>query len=175
MTTSAPATPNPSPTPNPALTLTAEQSAQLLDLLGLPADTTDPTLILATVADLVAQAEGADCANPTQANAVAAAKRLGLEVLEPDVLASLRRDAAECRTLKAAVERQRVEAAVDAALRQGKITAARRSHWVTLIEADPAMADVLAGLPDELALPLAPIGHGVDAEGGAPVTGWLFD
>jgi hypothetical protein len=79
---------------------------------------------------------------------------------------SLRREATEGRTLKASVERQAIEASVEDAIHRGKITAARRKHWVSLIGADPGMAEVLASVPDETAVPLTEIGHGVDSESG---------
>jgi hypothetical protein len=143
---------------------TPEQSAQLLAALGLPADTTDAELILATVADLVAQAT--DPADPAPSAVAAAAARVGLDVVDADTLAALRHDAAEGRRIKAAAEAQRIEASVDDAIRKGKITLSRRRHWVDLISADPGMADVLAGVPDETAVPLTEIGHGVDSENG---------
>jgi hypothetical protein len=42
---------------------------------------------------------------------------------------------------------------------------------VNLIAADPGMADVLAAVPNETAVPITEIGHGVDTEG----TGELAD
>jgi hypothetical protein len=72
--------------------------------------------------------------------------------------------AAEGRQIKAAAEQAKTAAAVDDAIRKGKITAGRRKHWVSLIAADPGMADVLASVPDETAVPLSEIGHGVDSE-----------
>ncbi len=63
----------------------------------------------------------------------------------------------------AAAAKARIEAAVDDAINKGKITAARRKHWVTLIEADPAMERTLADLPNESAVPMTEIGHSVDA------------
>jgi Mu-like prophage I protein len=149
-----------------ALTLNDDQAAALLDMLGLPPDTTDVDTVLATIKDLVTdeQGEGDDMTKPSAV--AAAAKRAGLEVVDASTLQLLQRDAAEGRTLKASVEQQRVEAAVDDAISKGKITAARRKHWVSLIGADPGMADVLAGVPNETAVPMTEVGHGVDSESG---------
>lgn len=153
--------------------LTPEQSAQLLELLGLPADTTDPELILATIDDLAKQA--ADAANQKPSDVAAAAKKQGLDVIDADTLTALRHDAAQGRQLVAATAAQKIAASVDDAISKGKITAARRKHWVTLIEADPAMADVLAAVPDETAVPLAEIGHGGgDNEGGPGRDDWFY-
>ena len=77
---------------------------------------------------------------------------------------ALRRDAAEGRKLAAAAALAKVEAAVDDAINNGKITPARRKHWVTLIEADPEMANVLAAVPNETGVPLTEIGHSTEAE-----------
>ncbi len=160
-------------TDTPAPTFTAEQAAQLLDLLGLPADTTDPELILATLADLAAQA--ADTGEPKPSEVAAAAKRQGLDVIDADTLAALRRDAAEGRQIKAAAERQKVEDTVNDAVAKGKITPGRRGHWVDLISADPGMADVLASVPAETAVPLTEIGHGIGSETAAPhPDGWVY-
>lgn len=146
--------------------LTPQQVTQLLDLLGLPTNTTDPELILATLDDLAKQA--ASAADQKPSDVAAAAKKQGLEVIDADTLTALRHDAAEGRQIKASAERQKVEDTVDAAINKGKITAGRRKHWVDLITADPGMADVLASVPDETAIALTEIGHGVGGDDQAP-------
>ena len=83
-------------------------------------------------------------------------------MLDNDTAAALRRDAAEGRKIKTAAAKAKVEASVDDAVDKGKITPSRRKHWVTLIEADPGMADVLAAVPNETAVPLIEVGHGTD-------------
>jgi hypothetical protein len=47
---------------------------------------------------------------------------------------------------------------------RGKITASRRAHWVTLIENDAHMAEVSAGIPDEIAVPLSDVGHSAECQ-----------
>jgi hypothetical protein len=156
-----------------ALTFTDDQAAALLDMLGLPADTTDVDTVLATIQDCATdeQSEG-DMAKPSAV--AAAAKRIGFEVIEAASLESLRRGATEGRQLKAAVERQDIETTVDEAIRKGKIAASRRKHWVSLIGADPGMAEVLASVPDETAMPMTEIGHGVaNKEGLAETAEWF--
>jgi hypothetical protein len=155
------------PAPNAPLTFTPEQSAQLLELLGLPADTTDADLIVATVADLAAQAAGSE---QKPSDVAAAAKRQGLEVIDADTLTALRAEATEGRQIKAAAAKQKIEDTVTAAIAKGKITVARRKHWVDLIAADPGMSDVLASVPDETAVPLTQIGHSIGDESGQPET-----
>jgi hypothetical protein len=152
-----------------ALTFDETQVATLLELLGLPSDTTDVETILATVKDAVAPAEQ----KPSEV--AAAAKRAGLEVVDNDTLAALRHDAAEGRQIKAAAERQKIEASVGDAIAKGKITPSRKRHWIDLISADPGMAEVLAGVPNETAVPMTEIGHGVGNEDGPPKQeGWFY-
>lgn len=151
-----------------ALTFTDEQAAMLLELLGLPADTADIETVLATVKDAVAPAE------QKPSDVAAAAKRAGLEVIDNDTLTALRAEATEGRQIKAAAERQRVEDSVADAISKGKITFANKKHWINLITADPDMADVLAGVPNEIAVPMTEIGHGVGNDEGAPPQGWFY-
>lgn len=141
-----------------ALTFTDEQAATLLDLLGLPADTDDVETMLATVKDAVTPTEG----KPSEV--AAAAKRAGLEVMDPDTAAALRHDAAQGRQIAAAAAAAKIEASVTEAINKGKITPARRKHWISLITADPGMAEVLASVPNETAVPMTEIGHGVGNE-----------
>lgn len=154
------------------LTFDDEQTAALLEALGLPAETDDPHLIVDTAVDLAAQ-----LGDPAKPSTIAAsAKRAGLEVLDTDTAAALRRDAAEGRKIAAAAAKAKVEAAVADAVDKGKITPARRKHWVTLIEADPGMADVLAAVPAETAVPLTEVGHAADdgTEDLAERGGWFY-
>ncbi|WP_156296389.1 phage protease [Mycobacterium paragordonae] len=154
-----------------ALMFDDEQAAALLDALGLPTDTTNIDTALATVKDAVT-ASTAETAQPSAV--AAAARRVGLELIDADTITALRRDANEGRQIKAAAARQKIEDAVSEAISKGKITAARRKHWVTLIEADPAMAEVLASVPDETAVPLTEIGHGRGDEAtDAPADAWF--
>ena len=153
-----------------ALTLTDDQAAALLDALGLPADTTDAQLV-DTAKDLAAQAEALDPAKPS--TVAAAAKRNGLEVIDKDTAQVLRRDAAEGRRIKAAAEFAKVEASVDDAISKGKITPSRRGHWVTLIQADPGMAEVLASVPNETAVPMTELGHSLEPADSAEA-GWFY-
>lgn len=151
---------------------TTEQIAALLTALGLPGDTDDPKLVVDTAVDLAAQIEALDPAKPS--TVAAAAARNGMEVLASEDAAALRRDAAEGRRVAAAAAKAKVEASVDDAISKGKITPARRKHWVSIIEADPGMADVLASYPDEMAVPLAEVGHSADKADFAEPAGWFY-
>ncbi|WP_024448082.1 hypothetical protein [Mycolicibacterium iranicum] len=148
-----------------ALTLNDTQEADLLKLLGLPEAApgeSDVELVIDTITDLAAQVEALDPDKPS--TVAAAAARSGMEVLDKETAAALRRDAAEGRRVAAAAAKEKVETAVDDAIGKGKVLASRRKHWVTLIEADPEMADVLARIPDETAVPLTAIGHAASAD-----------
>lgn len=142
------------------------QAAALLDALGLPADTAAVDLVVQTAADLAAQVAGMNPAQPS--SVAAAAKRHGMEVIDTATADAMRADAAAGRQIAAAAAKARVEAAVEDAINRGKITPSRRSHWVSLIEADPGMADVLAAVPNETAVPLTEVGHSVEAELASP-------
>lgn len=144
------------------LTFTDEQVARLLELLGLPADTTDVATVLATVEDLAA-AESAGGGKPSEI--AAAAGRLGLTVVDADTLTALHAAADEGRHIQAAAARAEIEGTVTDAIGKGKITPGRRKHWINLITADPAMADVLASVPNETAMPLTEIGYSKSLEG----------
>ncbi|SON62265.1 hypothetical protein MSIMFI_03790 [Mycobacterium simulans] len=153
-----------------ALTLDDDQAARLLELLGLPADTSDIDLVLATVEDLANQTSA-----PKPSDVAASAKAHGLEVIDADTLTALRNDAAEGRRLVVAAAQQRITAAVDKAVARGAITPARREHWIKLASADEAMLDVLASTPDETAVALTEMGHGVDSDGphGGDADAWF--
>ena len=157
-----------------ALAFTDEQAAALLEALGLPAETTDAQLVIDTTKDLASQAEAVDPAKPS--TVAAAAKRNGMEVLDKETAAALRRDAAEGRRLTAAAVLAKVEASVDDAINKGKITPGRRGHWVTLIQADPGMAEVLASVPNETAVPITELGHSSDpiAKTGDDAPEWFY-
>ncbi|TDK88658.1 hypothetical protein [Mycolicibacterium mucogenicum] len=155
-----------------ALTFTDEQATALLEALGLPADTTDAQLVVDTTVDLAAQAQAVDSAKPS--TVAAAAKRNGMEVLDKETAAALRRDAAEGRRLTAAAVLAKVEASVDDAINKGKITPGRRGHWVTLIQADPGMAEVLASVPNETAVPMTELGHSSDADTSDGAAEWFY-
>ena len=148
-----------------------DEEKQLLAGLGLPAaapGATDPDLVKATINDLIADeqseesAPGGDMGAPSAV--AAAARRHGLDVVDHDTHEALKRDAAEGRRIAAAARQADLEAKVDKAIDRGAITAARKRHWVTLLGADPEMEKVLAGIPDETAIPLREVGHATQAD-----------
>ncbi|MCW2685517.1 MAG: hypothetical protein JWR37_407 [Mycobacterium sp.] len=148
-----------------------DEETQLLAGLGLPAaapGATDPEVVKATIADLAADEQseenqpGGDVGAPSAI--AAAARRHGLDVVDHDTHEALKRDALEGRRIAAAARQADVEAKVDKAIDRGAITAARKRHWITLLEADPGMEKVLAGIADETAIPLREMGHATDVD-----------
>lgn len=138
--------------------ITPDWLAQLCSVLGLDPATDDAELILQAARDAATDGQNA----PSQV--AASAKRIGMELIDTDSLASLRHDAAEGRKQVAASQRRERETAVDDAIRTGRITPSRREHWLKLLEADPAMKDVLASTPANIAVPVTALGHSHDDE-----------
>jgi hypothetical protein len=156
-----------------ALNFTPEQTGAILGLLGLPTDTDDPDVIVTVLQDALADAaandQGDDPSADMPTNAIAAAARkAGLELVDSATIAELRQAAKEGRRMAAEARKAELEGIVNAAVAKGKITPARKQHWVTLIDADPGMADVLASVPDETAVPLTEVGHGLVDDGTLP-------
>jgi len=148
-----------------ALTFDDTQTAALLEALGLPADTDDADLIVATAHDLATQVEGLDPAKPS--TVAAAAARHGMEVIDKPTADALRRDAQEGRRVIAAAAKAKVEAAVDQAIDPGRIMPSRKKHWVTLCENDETMLQHLASIAPGTAVPLNEVGHAADMSGDA--------
>lgn len=149
--------------------ITPEQWGALLAALGLDA-TASIDDVTAAVTDLATN-EAATVGKPSAI--AAAAGRIGMQVIDRDSLNALKAQAAEGIQIKASAAKAEVEAAVDDAVRQGKITRARRQHWVTLCAADPAMKQVLASIPRETAVPMSEIGHSVDTDNEDSTPGWV--
>jgi hypothetical protein len=156
-----------------ALTFNDAQTAALLEALSLPADTTDPQLVVDTVTDLAAQAAELNPEKPSTV-AAAAAKKAGLEVIDTQTLAALRHDAQEGRQMAAAAKAQKIEAAVDDAIAKGKITGPRKRHWITLCTNDPGMLEVLAAVPNETAVPMTELGHSTDVDKHDDEPAWFY-
>jgi hypothetical protein len=142
-----------------ALDFSDDQAAKLLDTLGLPENTTDIDIVIATGEDLAAKAAGVAPIPDKPSDLAEAAHRAGLVVLDQDSVDTLRAEAESGRRLAAAANASRIAAMVEDAVKRGKIAPARRNHWQNLIAKDPAMADYLNGLPDNM-LPVAEVGHG---------------
>lgn len=132
--------------------------------LGIAEDTTDEDVIAALNEALTERADTDPApVEQTPETVTQTAARMGLTVVDNSVLEQLRADATAGRQASERQEREDRERVVDDAITRGKITAARREHWLNAIKADPAMVETLNGLPDELAVPMNEIGYsGVD-------------
>lgn len=138
----------------------------LTEALGLPEDA-DADTVVATVEDVVTTPD----LDPAKASTVAAAA--GLTVVDPVSLAALQADAQRGRELIVEAARRDVEGEVEKAVRRGAITPARAPHWVTLCAADPEMRKTLAAMPDEMAVPMSAIGHGISDDGPVEPLDWV--
>jgi hypothetical protein len=157
-----------------AMTFTEEQAARLLTALGLADDTTDAETVVMAVEDLAKQAAEREAAAAKPSEIAAAAKRVGMELIDADTATALRADAAEGRKLAAAAKRADIERQIDDAVRTGKIAPSRRQHWVKLAAADPGMLEVLASIPAETAYPLTEQGHSIEPAGDLAEQGRWF-
>ena len=87
----------------------------------------------------------------------------GVALIESDQLAALQAAAAEVAAMRAERDAERRAGMVDAAVADGRITPARRDHWLAQLNADEeGVAGVLAALPS--VLPVVEVGHSDDVE-----------
>ena len=122
---------------------------EILARLGI-AETATDTMLLDTLGDMKDRAAAAS----DVAAVTAFAEANGLRVVDADRYGEMEAELTEHRS--AAAERDQADraAVVDAAVEKGKITPARRDHFVALMDADPeGTAALLDQLPDELAVP----------------------
>ena len=99
------------------------------------------------------------------AELAAAATKLGLSVIDPGTLAEMQRNSSLGAKAHAQMETQRITAAVDAAISLGKITPARKEHFVSLMRADEVgTTQLLAGIPAYTAVPMNELGHALEPQ-----------
>lgn len=98
----------------------------------------------------------------------------GMALIESDALASLQATAAKYVDLAGERDMERRAGLVEAAVREGRVTPARREHWLAQLAADEeGVAPVLASLP--AVLPVTEVGHSDDVESAeASLYGRLF-
>lgn len=147
----------------------------LAQKLGISADADDETLLnavndaLAANSDDPAEADTESTDTPTTteletpAQVAAAAKRLGMTVLDDETATGLRADASAGREALARIQRQEDSAVVSAAVSDGKIPPSRQAHYLGLMERDREGTTAwLASLPKESAVPLSECGHSTE-------------
>lgn len=133
--------------------------------LGLAEDATDDEVLarldeLAAAGEPVPEAEAE--AEALAPEPVAASAQADTVTVDRETFESLRAGAEAGREARAEQERQHRESLVTAAVEDGRIAPARKDAWLKRLAADPAEAEVLAGLEKGL-IP-------VDEVGGAPAT-----
>jgi ATP-dependent protease ClpP protease subunit len=114
--------------------ITDEDFAALRTKLGLPEDAAIGDVLDALDDDESGSDEGTEGAQEQQAETVAA--RAGVVSLDSAALAALQADAALGRQAREEQVQARRVAAVDAAIKAGKVVPARRDHWLAQIAAD---------------------------------------
>lgn len=141
-----------------AVAFTPQQMMTMRQELGLPEAADEATIVAALAEALVERADDA----PASTTPVAASIPEGMSLVEADVLTSLRDQAAQGAQAFAAQQAERRDRMVTAAISDGKITPARRDHWVAAWSADPEGTEqTLAALAPGL-VPVEESGHAGD-------------
>ncbi|OMC46857.1 hypothetical protein A5742_25315 [Mycolicibacterium fortuitum] len=155
----------------------------LAQKLGISADADDETLLVAvnqaldaagqdggtgTVEPVATSDSGAPAAPAAEVEATpeqiaAAAKRFGLTVLDSQIAHQLTADAAAGREARDRQQREDDTRVVDAAISKGKITPARRDHFIAMMSADrEGTTTLLEKTLQEAAIPLSELGHATE-------------
>jgi hypothetical protein len=111
--------------------------SELAARLGLPADTDQAQLLTALDQALAFRPEGT-------------------ELVDSEVFAQLRADAERGRVAREAM-------LVEAAIRDGRITPASRTTWITNLQTDPGAEQLLASLQRN-SIPVRMVGYGQDLD-----------
>lgn len=140
-----------------AMTFSSEQLNTMRQDLGL-AETADEATIVAALSEALNERAEAPVA-PT-----ATAVPEGMSLIETDVLAELRSGAADGRAARTEQVNARRDGLIAAAVATGRISPARREHWVAQFTADFEGAEqTLAALEPGL-IPVVELGHAVVPE-----------
>lgn len=126
--------------------------------LGLAADADEATVLAAHAAAL-AELEKLNEAAPTP---TPAALPDGVVTIDQATLAELQVAASAGREARAQQLREQRVRVVDTAINEGRVTPARRDHWLGQLEADPGMETVLSSLQ-----PVFNVSTSVGHDGGA--------
>lgn len=153
---------------------TDEQTSELREALSLPEDATDQEIFDAVLDELTAPEETApETGTDNRATASAATLPAGVVAVESSVLDALRLDAQRGAQARAQQETEARTALVSAAIKDGRIAAARKDHWLAALTADPGGAgQTLSSLAPGL-VPVEEVGHGVGTENSAQDLGWF--
>lgn len=155
----------------------------LAQKLGIPADADDEAMLEAVNAALGGSEDEGESAGEAPAGGItvdvtanlvgvegtpeqiaAAAKRYGLTVLDAQVAQNLAADAAAGREARNRQQREDDAKVVDSAIGKGKITPARRDHFLALMASDrKGTTELLENTLQESAVPLTELGHSTEA------------
>lgn len=135
-----------------------EQLTTMRQRLGVAADADEPTILAALEEALEERTE------PTPA---VAQLPPGVVTVEATTLAELRAAAQRGDEARTRQESEDREALVNAAVRDGRISPARRDAWLAQLAADPGAAETLASLEKGLIPVGREVGHAGDPEPGA--------
>ncbi|MGB3707607.1 head maturation protease, ClpP-related [Gordonia sp. (in: high G+C Gram-positive bacteria)] len=133
--------------------------------LGIAEDA-DESTIEAKLDEVVDLATRPDQTKPTDAAAATSyAEANGLRLVDAAKFSEIETELADHRAQAAERTVAEQAAVVENAVAKGRITPARRDHFVALMAADPeGTAALLAGLPDELAVPIDELGQTPDGD-----------
>jgi ATP-dependent protease ClpP protease subunit len=152
-----------------AVAFTDAQLKTMRESLNLPDDADEDAITAAVAAQTPEDDEDAgdeaDKAEATPAATETLAPTEGTVTVDAGALATLRAQAARGEQAAARQEREDREAAVAAAIEDGRIPPARREHWLNLLAKDPGAAKSLA----ELEPGLIPVGQPAGADTAAEV------
>jgi ATP-dependent protease ClpP protease subunit len=144
---------------SPAVAFSDEQVTTMRQKLGIAEDA-DETTIMAALDEALEERS-----DPSAANTATGQVPEGMALVDSEVLAELRSGAEAGRTARLELDTQARDGAIDAAVRAGKTTVARRAHWVTSWTADPeGTKALLDSLEPGLAVPTSELGHGSEPE-----------
>lgn len=133
-----------------------------LQKLGLDAEA-DADAINAAIAALPTGGEAESVTEATPEQIAAAAKKHGLVLLDEGVVSGLRADAAAGREARDRQQDEDDAKVVDTAISKGKITPARRDHFLASMKADrEGTTTLLEKTLQESAIPLTAIGHSTE-------------
>jgi ATP-dependent Clp endopeptidase proteolytic subunit ClpP len=140
-------------------------SESALQKLGLNADADDDAINAA----IDALPDAGEPAEPTADEVVKVAAKFGLTVVDQTAYTQLQAQAADGAAARAQQLKDQDDATIRNALASGRITPASADTWRTSLAANrESTTALLATLPENKALPMQAVGHGVGVEG-APV------
>ena len=148
--TSAAVSDGPTQEGSPAVAFSDEQLTALRQQVGVPEDADEATILAALTEALTERADPQVITAPTLPE--------GVVTIDADQLEQLRVAAGAGVEARQRQVREDRERAVAAALGDGRISAARRQHWLDLIEKDPGELATLEGLAKNT-VPVAAAGH----------------